>query len=319
MKNINCRRCLFICAILFLISASALSQKAEESRDPSKPSVYIAHYVDPDIIDSEWNHHLAGYALIASAILYTVGLSVFQLSWTRSSWIILLVAAAIFLAVWSDKEIWPRGSLNWMWLIHHDAEARQHKVYAILLFAIAFVEYFRQSGKLSRVWATWSFPALALLGALLLLIHNHDGHSGLPAGWDDVEKRSQILKSGGLGAIPDVVQSNIAPMHEGHTGAPQLNQSVPMSMSMPQSLYGAAASMQMGSTDGSEHHHHGGAISAKTHVEVQHLWFALVGIALAVFKWVDDGDFWPSKFTTYLWPSAMLVLGVLLVLYTEVK
>lgn len=314
MTNLGYRYCLLALTMILFISTSSLSQKGKESRDAAMPGVNAAHYIDPDIIDSEWNHHVAGYALIASAVLYALGLSVFQLSWARSSFIILFVAAAIFLAIWSDKEIWPRGSLNWMWLIHHDAEARQHKIYAILLFVIAFVEYFRQSGKLSRFWATWSFPTLALLGVFLLLIHTHDGHSGLPAGWDDVEKRTNILKMAGLAAIPDVTQTDIAPMHEVQTGRPQQSPSMPM----PQLLQGAAAWMQMGHTDGSEHHH-SGTMSARSHVEVQHLWFAVVGIALAVFKWVDDGDFWPGKFTTYLWPCSMLVLGMLLVLYTEVK
>lgn len=304
--------------MLLMISASAFSQKTEESRDAAMPDVNVAHYIDPDIIDSEWNHHVAGYALIASAVLYVVGLSVPRLSWGRSSWIILLIAAAVFLAGWSDKEVWPQGSLNWMWLIHHDAEARQHKIYAILLFVIAFVEYFRQSGKLSRFWGTWAVPTLTFLGAFFLLMHTHDGHSGLPAGWDNVEKRIRILKMAGLGAMPagmDSTQIDGSPEHHVHADrTPQQSPSMPM----PQLLQGAAASMPTAHTGGSEHHH-GGTMSARNHVEVQHLWFAVVGIALAVFKWVDDGDFWPGKFTTYLWPCSMLVLGMLLVLYTEVK
>jgi cell division protein FtsW (lipid II flippase) len=311
MTNIMRRGCLLLFAMIMVVSVSSLSEKTEDTRGTATPSVYAVHYIDPDIVDSEWNHHVAGYVLIASAILYVIGLSVSPLSWARSSWIILLIAAAVFLAVWSDKEIWPRGTLNWIWLIHHDAEARQHKIYAILLFVIALVEYFRQSGKLSRFWGTWAFPTLAVLGAFFLLMHSHDGHSGLPAGWDEAEKHAQLLKMAGLSAMPmhtDASRGDAAPEHHGHNiGMP--------AMPMSQLQQGAAGSMQAGHS-GSEHHRQGGAF---THVEKQHLWFAVIGIALAVFKWADDGQFWRNKYATYLWPCSMLALGVLLALYTEIK
>lgn len=298
--------------MLMVVSVSSLPETTEGSGSTGTPSVYAVHYMDPDIIDSEWNHHVAGYVLIASAILYLIGLSVSPLSWARSSWIVLLIAAAVFLAVWSDKEIWPRGALSWMWLIHHDAEARQHKIYAILLFVIALVEYFRQSGKLSRLWGTWAFPTLAVLGAFFLLMHSHDGHSGLPAGWDESDKHAQLLKMAGVGPMllrTDGTQGDLAPEHHGH------NSGMPP-MAMPQLQPGATGSMQSGHSDGSEHHHHSGPLA---HVEEQHLWFAVVGIALAVFKWADDGQFWRNKYTTYLWPCSMITLGVLLTLYTEIK
>jgi hypothetical protein len=319
MTNIAYRHRLFIIAMLLLISASSMSQKAEDSGSAATPNVYVAHYIDPDIIDSEWNHHVAGYALIASAILYVVGLSVSRLTWARSSWIALLIAAAIFLALWSDKEIWPRGTLNWMWLIHHDAEARQHKIYAILLLVIGFAEYFRQSGRLNRVWGTWAFPTLAFVGACLLLMHTHNGHSGLPAGWDDADKRTKLLKLADLAPMrihTDGLQGDLAEGHDGHVGGmPQ----PALSMPMPKIQGGTSGWMQAGHPGDSEHHHHGGAIAGTTHIEKQHLWFAFVGIALAVFKWVDDAHFWRSKLATYLWPCSMLTLGVLLALYTEVK
>jgi hypothetical protein len=80
--------------------------------------------------------------------------------------------------MWSDEEIWPRGNLNWIWLVHHDAEARQHKIYAILLLAIRAIEHFRTRVKLNRFWQSWVFPLLALFGALFLLFHDHGAGSG---------------------------------------------------------------------------------------------------------------------------------------------
>jgi len=53
------------------------------------------------------------------------------------------------------------------------------------------------------------------------------------------------------------------------------------------------------------------------HVAKQHMWFTLVGLAIALFKFIDDASFWRKRFVPYLWPGGMLVLGSLLVLYTE--
>src|SRR4029077_4126170 len=68
-------------------------------------------------------------------------------------------------------------NLNWAWLLH-DAEARQHKIYAILLIAIGIIEYLRSRAKLSRRWAPWAFPALAIFGGVFLFFHDHGGTAG---------------------------------------------------------------------------------------------------------------------------------------------
>jgi len=107
---------------------STESSIREEHQDPNKPA-------------SELNHHLVGFALIAIGTLAIGGQSSRQFRFLQSVWPFLFVLAGLFLLAWSDKEIWPRGNLNWMWLVHHDAEARQHKIYAILLLAIGVIEY----------------------------------------------------------------------------------------------------------------------------------------------------------------------------------
>jgi hypothetical protein len=56
---------------------------------------------------------------------------------------------------------------------------------------------------------------------------------------------------------------------------------------------------------------------AMLQIKAQHLWFTLVGIAIALFKFIDDGSFWRKRFVPYLWPSGIFVLGSLLALYTE--
>ena len=52
-------------------------------------------------------------------------------------------------------------------------------------------------------------------------------------------------------------------------------------------------------------------------VERQHFWFTVVGLAVALFKFMSDGTLWRRSFVLHLWPGCVTLLGVLLVLYTE--
>jgi len=67
---------------------------------------------------------------------------------------------------------------------------------------------------------------------------------------------------------------------------------------------------------GSAHHHHQ-MTPAMLLVEREHFWFMIVGFAIALFKFISDGDFWRRRFVPYLWPSGMVLLGILLTLYHE--
>src|SRR5580765_7246491 len=131
--------------------------------------------VDPDKAASEMNHHVAGLILILIGTMVICGHRYKKLAFVQQLWPLLFIAAGAFLAVWSDAEIWPRGNLNWTWLLQHDAEARQHKIYAILLIAIGVIEYLRARARLSRKWAPWAFPVLAIFGGVFLFFHDHGG------------------------------------------------------------------------------------------------------------------------------------------------
>jgi hypothetical protein len=155
---------LVVCGIV--VSSSQLySQRTAGMLLTSTVSVAVP---DPNKPASELNHHLAGYALIAIGALVIAGYSSEKLRPLQLVWPFLFVAAGLFLAAWSDAEIWPRGNLSWRFLIHHDLEARQHKIYALLLILIGIIEYLRARAKLSRFWRIWAFPLLAL-GVLLVL------------------------------------------------------------------------------------------------------------------------------------------------------
>ena len=156
---------------------SRATLRAENHGPVPAAAVSVAEQ-DPNKPASELNHHLAGYALIAIGALVIAGYSSEKLRPLQLVWPLLFVAAGLFLAAWSDAEIWPRGNLSWRFLIHHDPEARLHKIYALLLILIGIIEYLRARGKLNRFWRTWAFPLLALVGAGLLLFHDHGQTSG---------------------------------------------------------------------------------------------------------------------------------------------
>ena len=52
-------------------------------------------------------------------------------------------------------------------------------------------------------------------------------------------------------------------------------------------------------------------------VERQHLWFAVIGLGVALFKFVSDSALWRRSVALRLWPGFITLLGVLLVFYTE--
>jgi hypothetical protein len=67
--------------------------------------------------------------------------------------------------------------------------------------------------------------------------------------------------------------------------------------------------------ESSSHHHH--MTPSMLLVEHEHFWFMIVGLGIALFKLISDGDFLRRRFVPYAWPSGMMLLGVLLVLYRE--
>jgi hypothetical protein len=310
---------LVLIAACLVLSPALMSQVSGGEHNAHTQSAYSSSIVDPDIVDSEWNHHLAGYILIGIALLVFVGQRSSKLTLLQALWPFLFIAAGLFLAVWSDKEIWPRGFLSWTWLIHHDAEARQHKIYAILLLAMGIIEYLRWRGKLSQFWRIWSFPLLALLGAGLLLVHDHGGNSGLPPGWDAQEKAARIAKmaaAAGLRSTPADPMMGTGLGSEHAMAMPTEDHTMPDMTSMAASSRGNPSSMAAAP---SAHQGHEGHVmtSSMLHVKKQHLWFTLVGIAVAVLKFVADTSFGRRLFAPHLWPCALTVLGVLLALYTE--
>lgn len=160
------------CLLLFLTSVS-IWPHAGAQNGPTSATAVAASSEDPNKRPSEFNHHVAGYALIGIGLLVVVSRLSPRLRSLQLVWPVLFFLTGLFLALWSDAEIWPRGNLSWAWLLSHDLEARQHKVFAILLMAMGVVEYLRARDHLGFFLRRWSFFILAVLGAGLLLLHDH--------------------------------------------------------------------------------------------------------------------------------------------------
>ena len=281
----------------------------------------VTQKVDPNKGPSELNHHIAGWALIGVGLVPLAGLLFPHYRTHRYIWPALLVLAGLFLALWSDGEIWPRGNLSWTWLFQHDAEARQHKIYSVLLAALGIVEYVRISGLLPRFWRRWAFPVLAVVGAGMLLIHDHASESRArfpeaqaylvnPA--FDVD--GSVRRPNALTIAKATTDDQHQHMH--HDSEHALDASALESGSVPVNHAQPAMDVSSLSTIHTEHRHHL-MTASMLRVEREHMWFMIVGLAIAVFKLLSDGEFFHSRIVQSMWPSCMVLLGFMLVFYRE--
>ena len=271
-------------------------------------------FVDPNKAPSEFNHHVAGWALIGIGLLVLASFLSWDLRALRYIWPAFFLLAGLFLAVWSDAEIWPRGNMNWAWLLHHDQEAGQHKIYALLLIAIAIVEYLRARGTLNRFWGTWTFCSLAILGAALLLVHDHTAGGGSNSPEARAYRVDPALGPDGKPPAPlasdPMPGTDHAMMDSGHFD---------MSMdhsSMDHPFRPIGSDSALTNTPSPDHHRHRMTPSMLL-VQREHFWFMIVGLGVALFKLISDGKFWHRRFIPYVWPSGMVLLGILLVFYQE--
>jgi hypothetical protein len=300
-------------AVLAGLLCDAATARASGENSIAVSSPTLTAWVDPNKGPSEFNHHLAGWALIGVGLLVLVSIVYPNLGGLRYFWPALFLLMGLFLLGWSDSEIWPRGNMSWTWLLHHDHEAGQHKIYALLLMAIGFVEYLRAHGSLNHFWRAWAFPILAIVGAALLLIHDHTASGGASS----PESRAYLIN-------PALDPDGKPPTPHAPDPMPAMDHSM-MHMDMDHS----SMTMEGSSVDhspipandaavtisSSGHHHH--MTPSMLLVEREHFWFMIVGLGVALFKLVSDGEFWRRRFIPYVWPGGMMLLGILLVLYRE--
>ena len=127
---------------------------------------------------SERNHHIAGFMVVLMGLAeLSHVLRLPSLRWARLLLPSALIAAGVFLFVWSDHDGWPIGSLSLVetWS-GRDHEILQHKIYGILALGVGSVELFRRLGRMGKkAWAS-PLPLMAIVGGLMLFGHSHGVH-----------------------------------------------------------------------------------------------------------------------------------------------
>lgn len=268
--------------------------------------------IDPNKQSSERNHHIAGIFLIA------IGLSVIwskrdgSRAWQRCLPPVLFIAAGLFLAAWSDAEIWPRGNLSWTWL-SHDAEALQHKFYAVLLIVFGLAEYVQSTPTLRRPWLRMATPVLCVIGGASLFLHHHGSMAVVNANGMDHSGHNvavaQDVNSGcpsGSDAAPADPESHHHHHNAAEHGAPDPSHPCPSTLA-----HADHASM----AEGHDHAHAMMGVGAS--IQRQHAWFAIVGFCVALFKFLHDFARPPLRVSHSLWANSVIALGVLLLIYVE--
>jgi putative copper resistance protein D len=204
--------------------------------DPAKAAKRLA-----DKEESEFNHHLAG-VLIVFAGIFIVAQSYFTSRWplVRYAWPMCFLTAGLFLLVFSDTEIWPFGPQTPWYALTNNLEVLQHKIFAVVLLVLGFVEFQRVRGRLRAAWAAWVFPLAGAAGAILLLFHVHSGDMQAP-----------------------------------------------------------------------------NAMEAMERIQTQHRWFAATGFGIALTNGLAQAPQKWQQFFMKAWPTLLIVLGALLIQYTE--
>jgi hypothetical protein len=262
--------------------------------------------VDPDKASSELNHHIAGWLLVAIGAMVICGHRYKALAFVQRLWPLRFVFGGIFLAVWSDREIWPRGDLGWTWLLH-DTEALQHKIYAFLLIVIGATEYLRARARLNRRWAPWIFPLLAIFGGVFLFFHEHGGEA-TPVSNSAHPTAAQTAQTHLQHEVKAEQPAGAAAGGNGHS---QHQHAIAGSPAMPVQPEAQTAAAR----PAAQHEHH--MTPAMLNIKREHMCFAAVGFCVALCKFLYDAKLPRKRATPYLWANSVILLGILLILYTE--
>ena len=132
----------------------------------------------PHWTDAEWsifNHRGAGWFLFFWGLTALIA----GLQWPRRTWwrfvpSLVLFAMVEFLFLRNDPETWPIGPTG-LWASLKDPEVLQHRIFLLLLLAMAIIELLRAADRLSPFLQKYSLPALAVVGGIYLFFHKHGG------------------------------------------------------------------------------------------------------------------------------------------------
>ncbi len=183
--------------LVFLFAPLARCQQQDMDSMPGMNMSATAAPEDPaqaarrlaDKRESEFNHHLAG-VLVAFAGIFILAQDPLAKRWplVRYAWPVCFFTAGLFLLIFSDTEIWPFGPQSPWYAITHNTEDLQHKIFAVILLAVGYVEFQRARGRFTAPWAAWFFPVVGAAGAILLLFHVHGGDMQAPHAMESMER-----------------------------------------------------------------------------------------------------------------------------------
>lgn len=122
---------------------------------------------------SVFNHRGSGLFIF----LWGLTALIVALQWPGSPWLrfaspLFLVALVEFLLLRNDPKVWPLGPIPF-WISFRSPEVFQHRVFILLILAIGIVELLRAADRLPPVAYKYAIPALGVVGALLILFHQH--------------------------------------------------------------------------------------------------------------------------------------------------
>jgi putative copper resistance protein D len=129
--------------------------------------------VGSDTNDKEWseyNHHWAGLIVLVAGLLALISRHRLM-RWARF-WPLTFVGLAIFILLRADPENWPLGPRPF-WESFSAPDVLQHRFGALLIVVFAAFECAVQAGKLRARWASYVFPGMCVVGAAMLLTHEH--------------------------------------------------------------------------------------------------------------------------------------------------
>jgi putative copper resistance protein D len=119
---------------------------------------------------SEYNHHWAGIIVLFVGLLVLLA-QAGRVSWARN-WPLAFFGLAVFLFLRSDPEVWPLGP-NGFWVTMADPEVLMHRIFVVLVIALAIFEWRVQTGRVTTPSVRLVFPLLVAVSGAVLLTHSH--------------------------------------------------------------------------------------------------------------------------------------------------
>jgi copper resistance protein D len=119
---------------------------------------------------SEYNHHTAGFFVLAMGLLAIASRTRWG-PWARH-WPLIFLGLAVFLMIRNDPGSWPLGPEGF-WEGMTYPEVLQHRIAVLLVVIFGFFEWAVRTDRLASPRAALVFPLLCVAGGALLLTHSH--------------------------------------------------------------------------------------------------------------------------------------------------